>query len=287
MAPSSVIARKDDSRRPRSAALAVLRRLRARRSVILAYHGVAPSHASVDPHFLRVAPDRFRGQVELLRDAGFEFVTVAELADRRGNGDGPPPPGLVALSFDDGLQDNHAVLLPILKEHGIPATVYVMTGYIGKPYPWIEQSDVRLMNEDELRELAAAGVELGAHTVSHPDMSELGREECLREMVESRDEVTRIAAEPVRTFAYPFCRYGDAAVAAAAEAGFDAAVTCHGRGDWSPHTMQRAMITGKDGTASFVLKMAGAYQPLFDSPPGRLFRASTRAARSALRRRRG
>ena len=254
--------------------------------MILAYHGVAPSHARQDPHFLRVAPERFRAQLELLRDAGFEFVTVAGFVDRMGGGQ--PPPGLVALSFDDGLDDNHAVLLPILREYGIPATVYVMTGYIGRPYPWIAaEVDVRLMTEDELRELAAAGVELGAHTVSHPDLAELDHAECLREMVESRAAVERISGAPVRTFAYPFCRYGDAAVAAARDAGFDAAVTCHGRGDWSPFTLQRAMITGKDGTAGFLLKVAGAYQPLFDSPPGRLFRASTRAARRAVRERRG
>ena len=265
----------------------MLRRVRARRSVILAYHGVAPSHARQDPYFLRVAPDRFRGQVELLLDAGFEFVTVADLV-RRKNGDGPPPPGLVALSFDDGLDDNHEVLLPILKEYGIPATVYVMTGYIGKAYPWIaEELDARLMTEDELRELAAAGVELGAHTVTHPDLSTLDHAECLREMVESRDEVERITGQKVTTFAYPFCRYGDAAVAAARDAGFAAAVTCHGRGDWSRFTVKRSMVTGKDGTASFVLKVAEAYQPLFDSLPGRAFRASTRAARRAVRERRG
>ena len=264
----------------------MLRRIRARESVILAYHGVAPSHAGHDPHFLRVEPDRFRRQIELLAEAGFEFLTVADLVDRKG--DGEPPAGLLALSFDDGLHDNHEVLLPILREYGIPATVYVMTGYIGQPYPWIAtETDARLMTEAELRELAEAGVELGAHTVSHPDLSDLDQEACLREMVESRDEIERITGARVRTFAYPFCRYGDPAVAAAREAGFAAAVTCHGRGDWSAFTMKRTMITGKDGTASFLLKMAGAYQPLFESPPGRLFRASTRAARRAVRQRRG
>src|SRR5918999_2089855 len=130
MRPSSVIERREDSQRPPgsgrgagrpspgSAALAALRRIRARRSVILAYHGVAPSHARQDPHFLRVAPDRFRRQVELLLDAGFEFVTVAGFVDRMDGGE--PPPGLAALSFDDGLDDNHAVLLPILEDYGIP-----------------------------------------------------------------------------------------------------------------------------------------------------------------------
>lgn len=259
-----------------------LRAMRARRSVIIAHHGLGQSKSGDDPHFLLVPPDRFRAQVELLLQAGFEFVTVADFAERADGG--TPPPGLASLSFDDGLQDNHEILLPILKEYGIPATVYVMTGFIGQPYPWTAGlAGARLMTEHELLELARAGIELGAHTVTHPDMSQLDRESCLREMVESREQLERLLGTEVRTFAYPFCRYGPAAVDAAREAGFTAAVTCAGRGDWSPHTLKRALITGKDGTLSFVLKLADAYQPLFDSPPGKLVRVTTRGARRGAR----
>ena len=134
-----------------------------------------------------------------------------------------------------------------------------------------------------LRELAAAGIELGAHTVTHPDLSRLDRESCLREMVESREAIERLTGATVRTFAYPFCRYGDAAVAAAREAGFLAAVTCEGRGGWAPYEMKRALLTGKDGFSSFLLKAADAYQPLFESVPGRAARATTRAARRRVR----
>lgn len=269
-----------------SALVRPLAALRSRRSVILGYHGVAPSSPSEDPHNLRVPPDRFRAQVGFLRDAGFRFVTVREIAERMHDG-AAPPPGLAALSFDDGMEDNHSILLPILEEFGIGATVYVTTGLIGQPNPWMAAgSDARMLTEGELRALAAAGVELGAHTVSHPDLSTLDREACLREMVESREALERLTGAEVRTFAYPFCRYGDAAVAAAAEAGFLAAVTCEGRGGWSPFELKRAMLTGKDGLASFLLKVTDAYQPLFDSPPGRLLRAGTRGARERLRARR-
>jgi peptidoglycan/xylan/chitin deacetylase (PgdA/CDA1 family) len=255
---------------------------RSRRSVILGYHGVGPSDPSEDPEHLLVPPERFRAQVGLLRDAGFRFVTVTELAERATGH--KPPPGLAALSFDDGMEDNHSVLLPILEELGIRATVYVTTGLIGKPNPWMsKRSGARMMTEDELRELAAAGVELGAHTVTHPDLSTLPHGACLREMTESRDALERLTGAPVRSFAYPFCRYGDAALAAAADAGFLAAVTCEGRGSWNPLELKRAMITGKDGLPSFLLKLTDAYQPLFDSVPGRLLRAGTRSARSRIR----
>lgn len=256
--------------------------VRRRRSAILCYHGVAESSSAADPDFLRVAPAAFRAQVEVLRDAGFEFVTVAELARRAAGG--TPPPGLVALSFDDGMDDNHHVLLPILREYAIPATIYVATGMIGKPNPWIApEAGARMMTEPELLEVAAAGVELGAHTVSHPDLSQLGTQECLREMVESRDALNRLTGEEIRTFAYPFCKYGPEAVAAAREAGFEAAVTCHGRGSWTPLEMKRSMITGKDGLPSFILKLAEVYQPLFESPPGQLARGGTRALRRRVR----
>ena len=256
--------------------------LSRRRSVVFGYHGVGEPRAEVDPHFLRVSPARLASQIELLRDAGFRFCTVAELAELAGGR--TPPPGYAALSFDDGMEDNHSALLPILQEHGIPATIYVCTGLMGKPNPWLaDGAGARMMTRDEVVALARAGLEIGAHTVTHPDLSQLDRAACLREMEDSRDELASMVGAPVRTFAYPFCRYGPAAAEAARDAGFLAAVTGEGRGGWQPHEMNRAMITGKDGTASFLLKAAELYHPLFNSPPGRLVRVTTRGLRRRAR----
>lgn len=218
--------------------------------------------------------------MEVLLAAGYSFVTVAEFARRIGP-DGPPA-GLAALSLDDGLRDNNEVLLPILREYGIPATVYVTTGLIGKTYPWIT-GDVPMMVEDEIRELADAGIEIGAHTITHPNMAELDHAQCLTEMTESRRELERITGRTVETFAYPACHYGHAAVAAAEEAGFVAAVTCGGAGNWDRFTIKRSLITGKDGLPSFALKVAGVYQGLFDGPAGRITRRVTRPLRTRAR----
>jgi peptidoglycan/xylan/chitin deacetylase (PgdA/CDA1 family) len=181
-----------------------LRGLRARRSLLLAYHGVALSDPGQDPHNLRVPPSRFRAHIELLLRAGFEMVTVAGLAERAAGG--RPPPGLAALSFDDGMDDNHSVLLPILEEYRIPATVYVTTGLIGQSNPWLApESGARMMTEHELRDLAAAGIELGAHTVTHPDLSLLGYDECLREPAGARAD-RRDAGEDLRVPVLPLQR---------------------------------------------------------------------------------
>ena len=260
------------------------RTLRARRSVILCYHGVGPTSTSLDPGFLRVRPDVFRAQLDLLLGAGFEFVTVAELADLSAGVE--PPAGLAALSFDDGMDDNHTVVLPILTELGLTATVYVTTGLIGRSNPWMAPSaGARMMDEQELRELAAAGFEIGAHSVTHPDLSRLDYETCLREMTESRRTLERVVGARVQTFAYPYCRYGPAALAAVRASGFTAAVTCQGLGSWDRYELKRSLITGKDGLPIFLLKLTDAYQPLFDSGPSRLVRAATRRLRDRRRER--
>jgi peptidoglycan/xylan/chitin deacetylase (PgdA/CDA1 family) len=257
------------------------RELHARRSVILCYHGVGDTGGSIDPGFLRVRPDVFRAQLGLLLRAGFEFVTVSELAERSAEATSS---GLAALTFDDGMEDNYSVVLPILAEHGLPATIYVATGLIGKPNPWMPaEAGARMMNEREIREIAAAGFEIGAHTVTHPDLSQLDRESCLEEMLQSRLVLEEMTDGAVRTFAYPFCRYGPAAVAAAREAGFSTAVTCEGRGGSDAYELERSLITGKDGLPIFLLKLTDWYQPLFESSPIRLMRAATRPVRDSRR----
>ena len=238
----------------------------------------------IDPGYLRVRPDAFRAQLELLLGAGFEFVTVAEFATRC-NGEAPPA-GLAALSFDDGMDDNHDVVLPILAELRLPATVYVVTGLVGKPNPWLAAgSGARMMNEEELRALAAAGIEIGAHTITHPDLSRLDYDACLDEIDGSRRELERLLGVSVRTFAYPYCRFGAAARAAVERAGFEAAVSCQGLGSWDHFELKRSLITGKDELPIFLLKLTDAYQPLFDSGPSRVVRSSTRTLRDRRRRR--
>jgi peptidoglycan/xylan/chitin deacetylase (PgdA/CDA1 family) len=259
--------------------------LAKRRSTILCYHGVGPSSTRTDPGFLRVRPDRFRTQLRLLLDAGFEFVTVAQFAERA---DGKqPPPGLVALSFDDGMDDNHSAVLPILRQHDLPATVYVVTGLLGKPNPWLpRETGARMMTPAELHDLEAAGFEIGAHTLTHPDLSTLDFHSCFREIQESKRALEEMLDGPIRTFAYPFCRYGANAVAAVRAAGFEAAVTCEHYGSWECYELRRTLVTGKDNQATFLLKLADLHQPLWSSPPVRLLRATTREYREQRRARR-
>jgi peptidoglycan/xylan/chitin deacetylase (PgdA/CDA1 family) len=255
-----------------------LREIGRRRSVVLGYHGVAEVRRREDLQFLQIAPARFATQIDLLAQAGFRFVTVAELA-RLADG-GTPPAGCAAITFDDGLRNNHTTALPILRERGIAATVYVTTGFIGKRNPWIGRGgDGEIMGEAELRELAAAGWEIGGHTLTHADLSLLGYEDCRKEIEGGCLELERIAGVRVQTFAYPFGRYGPQAIAAARDAGLLAAVTT-GSGRWAPFEMTRAMIGSLDPMLLVLLKLTDNYEPLLASRPAQALRMASKRLRA-------
>ena len=262
------------------------RAVAARRSCILAYHGVGDGPAAWDPHGLLVDEQSFRRQLDLLLAAGFEFVTVSDFARRAGAGER----GLVALTFDDGMRDNHDVVRPILADlGGLPATVFVISGLMGGPNPWMSpESGERFMTADEVLACRDAGWEIGAHTETHPDLSTLDRATCAGEMVRSRDALEALTGAPVPAFAYPFCRYGRAAYEAAGDAGFELALTCEARGSSSDrHALRRTIIVRGDGDGVFMARLAGVYDPLFFGRAGTWARARSRGVRVALRRARG
>jgi peptidoglycan/xylan/chitin deacetylase (PgdA/CDA1 family) len=256
---------------------AALRRIAERRSVILGYHGVGQQAIADDPFRLLLSPALFEAQLELLLRAGFRFVTLAELAQRL-NGGGSPP-GLAVVTFDDGMKNNLITALPILARLGLPATVYVAVGFIGGHSPWLPGTGGEMLDEAEVDQLAQAGWEIGAHTMSHPDLSTMTYEACRAEMEQSRTALQRIAGTEVQTFAYPFGRYGPEAVAAARDCGFTAAVTI-GSGKWTRHELTRAMVSRGDPFGLLMLKMVDRYEPLLATPPLRAARALSKRLRA-------
>ena len=260
-----------------------LKEICRRRAVVLGYHGVAESRRRDDLSMLLVPPARFREQMEQLLAAGFRFVTLVELA--RAAAGGVPPAGLAAVTFDDGMRNNHEVALPILSEYSIRASVYVTIGFIDGTSPWIGPGgDGAMMTREQVRELALAGWELGAHTMTHPDLSTLDYDACLREIRDGRDALEEIGGVPVETFAYPFGRYGPQAVAAARDSGLIAAVTT-GSGSWAPYELTRAMIGAADPLAVMLLKLTDRYEPLLKSPPMRAVRTASKQLRGRLQQR--
>lgn len=249
----------------------------SKRPVVLAYHLLGDVPGSQDPSSLTVRPERFRHQVKSLLSRGYEFVTVSEFARRmRASG---PPNGVCALSFDDGSEDNAQLLPGLLEELGVPATLFVCPGLLGKPHPWLAPgAGVRLMSESELRAVAGHRlIEIGSHTNDHADLSRATAAEAYRELASSKSGLEDLLGDPVPSFAYPFCRYSPACPEAAARAGYVCAVTCEGRGGWHPYELRREGIASWDGRFTFALKSRGFAHPLWRSTPGRMTLRARRA----------
>ena len=256
------------------------------RLCILNYHRVLES---ADP-LLAAEPDvaAFRWQMKVLADC-FNVLPLDEGLDALAQGN--MPPRAVCITFDDGYRSTHDLALPVLREFGFPATVFVTTGHVGSENMWndrileslrtldaehLDLSDAGLgsyavgslaerretvallterakylapelrhelverldrlagtrqtglmLTDDMIRDMAREGVEIGAHTISHPILAKLNDESASFEIAESKRQLEAITGKPVRYFAYPNGKPGidfdERHMAMAREIGFSAA----------------------------------------------------------------
>jgi peptidoglycan/xylan/chitin deacetylase (PgdA/CDA1 family) len=216
--------------------------------------------------------------VRRLRDWGYRLETFSELAGLAERGRAQ---GHAALTFDDGLVDNLETLVPLLREEQAPATVFVVSGWLGRPHPSAEWT--RIVTREELRELAASGVEIGAHSTSHDDLSALDYKQARADLAESKQALEDVVG-PVETAAYPFGRASEETIRACRDAGFRAACRISGEGTWSdPHNLPRQDMLNRSSAVGLRLKRDDLYEPLMRFPPARAARRASRLLKALAR----
>ena len=194
----------------------------------------------------------------MLRAWGYELTTVTELARRLRAGRAARTG---AITFDDGFVDNSEALLDVLRSCDVPATVYVIAGWLGKTHP--DAPWTRIVTDDELRRIADAGVEIGSHTMNHVDLSATSYEVALREWTTSKERLEQITHQIVETAAYPFGNAEDEAVQACRAAGFTSAVRTRGRGSWANlHALPRQDVGNRTTTLALRFKRRDRYEPI-------------------------
>ncbi|MGH8212210.1 MAG: polysaccharide deacetylase family protein [Rhodanobacteraceae bacterium] len=170
---------------------------------VLMYHGLHEvTDARLDPVY-SVAPAEFAGQLDWLRDHGFRTVRLDEpenLADKS-----------VVISFDDGDATNRSVALPLLTARGMVAEFFITSDFVGRP---------DMVSEEDVRELAAAGMGVQAHGRSHRFLEDLDAEELEAELSDSKRRLEVITAQPVTALALPGGRGGQRERAAALRLGY-------------------------------------------------------------------
>jgi len=220
-----------------------------RRPVVLVYHGVGPPVG--DPKRLLVSLEHLEAHVRLLQRLGYRFITAEELLD-----EGGPRPRTAVLTFDDGFRSWLTEVAPLFTRLGVRGTFYVCPGLFGKTHWNVDGEAGRLLDEDDARALAEAGMELGAHSQTHADLRLLDGRELAYELTESKAAVERITGRPCRTIAYPYGNRDEGVVEATVEAGYELAFAWL-PGPWRQLEAPRLPAPPRHGALRLALKLAG------------------------------
>jgi peptidoglycan/xylan/chitin deacetylase (PgdA/CDA1 family) len=166
------------------------------RLLVLTYHDLGDG-----PPPLSIPVARFADHLRSLRDGGWSSLSLRGAAD--GLARGGWPERSVLITFDDGLRSVAEHALPALARANMTAAVFVVAGALGP-----DELPPRLcgppMDAGALRETAAAGLDIGAHGMTHRALSLLTAADAEREILDSRDVLEGLLGRPVRAFAYPF-----------------------------------------------------------------------------------
>lgn len=224
-------------------------------AVMLMYHAVLAQDQRPGWPWA-VSRSSFERQLGFLQSEGYATPTVSELVadpDRfRGR--------TAVITFDDGYVDN-VKAAAALHRRGMRATWYVVSGSIGRSpsWPFDGRPSGRLMHAAELRDLQAAGMEVGSHSVTHRRMTGLDSQEQLREAAQSKADLEDLLGKEVCSFAYPYGAFDDATAATVRQAGYrNACTTAPGwmlrDGDY--FRLRRLTVFNHDSTASLARKLS-------------------------------
>lgn len=247
----------------------------------LSYHGVDDVPLRQDVHRAYVSPRQLRRQILRLMEWDYELLTFSAWAERTVAGRGR---GCAALTFDDGFADNLHALVPLLRELGVPATVFVVSGWLGKRHP--RTARARVLTGGEVAELHAAGVEIGAHTRTHANLPSLSAPAATAELTAGRADLEDLLGVPVTTLAYPYGAANGETVELARRVGFSHACRALGLGGGhDPLDLRRQDMGNHSSMLGLRLKRDDRYMRLMHFRPARLVRRARLTALGAPLRR--
>jgi peptidoglycan/xylan/chitin deacetylase (PgdA/CDA1 family) len=178
---------------------------------ILMYHYIRTVDQKKDRlgYGLSVTPEAFEAQLALFQREGYTSLTMDQVTQGYGG------PKTIAITFDDGYLDFYTTAYPLLKKYGFTATAYIISGKIGGNY----------MTWDQIREVQAGGIEIGAHTVNHVDLATATEEVQRHEIFDSKAAIEEQVHVPVVSFCYPSGKHSAVTEQLVQEAGFTSATT--------------------------------------------------------------
>jgi peptidoglycan/xylan/chitin deacetylase (PgdA/CDA1 family) len=212
---------------------------------ILMYHYIRFVEATIDElgYNLSITPDDFAQQLAWLSQQGYTTVSMAT-AQHCLRGEIACPPNPIALTFDDGYEDAYSTVLPIMQRYGMRGTFYIVNSFIGQP---------GYMTWEQLATLRDAGMEIGAHTISHLNLTSLDQATAAYEISQSKAELDSRLGINVTSFCYPAGFYDWNIEALVQAAGYTNATTTRWDSDYSDIlALPRRRVAGGTGIDSFI-----------------------------------
>ena len=184
---------------------------------ILMYHNLRdlPGNASELQRTWTVAPSAFEAQVKWLAEHRFHTITMAQLVAHLKR-QSPLPTKPLIISFDDCWEEQYTVAFPILKKYNFIGTFFVYTNPLDRK---------SYLTWAQLQEMSAAGMDIQAHTLTHPHLRAIASLEAQTEISESKKILESKLKKPVVALSYPFGEYNASVIEMLKRAGFESAVT--------------------------------------------------------------
>lgn len=182
---------------------------------VMMYHFIRSYNNPADPigTNLSVAPDTLSKQLQWLQDNNYATVGLDYFSNPVAMDKKP-----VVLTFDDGYQDAYDEAFPLLKQHGFIGVFYIIINNVNKP---------SYLSWDEIREMQAAGMIFGSHTMNHVELQNLSPARLKDEVFTSKNILEKELGRPVNDFCYPGGKYDKLTLEAVKRAGYITATTTH------------------------------------------------------------
>lgn len=226
---------------------------------ILLYHQIAALPGKNIPfRGLWVHPDKFRSQMAWLKRLGYQGLSLKDaMPFIRGEKSGK----VAVITFDDGFLNVFENAMPVLDEFGFTATNYFVANQLGGSNVWDQAAGIPLsscMSIDQMREWAAHGHEVGAHTLDHVNLEKTPDDEARRQIAGSKTVLEELLGAPVMHFAYPYGANFPIHRAMCREAGFETATTtvrARARATDDPFGMPRVYVRRRDLAPKFIIRL--------------------------------
>ena len=206
-------------------------------------------------NLLAISAGKFEQRMSFLKRHGYCVIPVDELVEGI-RSHRKFQHNTVAITIDDGYEDNWLAGYPVLKKYGFPATIFLVSDKIGV--------DKDFLTWDQVKEMAGHGISFGGHTRHHVYLPSIKDDAVLvDEVAGARTVIEKQGGVPVTTFCYPTGGYTPRAQAIAREAGYQAAFTTNRslekKNGSDMYSLIRVPLREKDSDLTFWAKVSGYY----------------------------